>query len=150
MKLAENQSEIRGLRRFAAIATCLVLGAATCASALALHIRINGVYADSQHPDTNPASVNVSPKTMQNQIIHKVQPQYPMEAKKAAIQGKVVLGAIIGKEGSVTNLKVDSGPKELQQSALDAVRQWKYRPYLLNGQPVEVRTKINVVYTLKK
>ena len=87
---------------------------------------------------------------MQNQIIHKVAPEYPVEAKKSGVQGKVVLGAIIDKEGSVANLKVDSGPKELRQSSIDAVRQWKYKPYLRNGQPVEVRTKINIVYTLKK
>ena len=150
MKLAESQFEIRGLRRFAAIAACLALGAATCASALALHMQINGVYADSQHPITNPAFVNVSPKIMQNQIVTKFPPKYPVDAKKARIQGKVVLSATIDKKGNVTDLTVDSGPEELQNSALDAVRQWKYKPYLLNGRPIEVRTKINITYTLKK
>jgi TonB family protein len=150
MKLAENQFEIRGLRRFAAIATCLALGTATCASALALHMQINGVYADSQHPIANPEVVNVSQKAMANQILQKVPPKYPVDAKKARIEGKVVLSATINKQGSVQKLTVDSGPKELQQSALDAVRQWKYKPYMLNGQPVEVRTKINIIYTLKK
>lgn len=150
MKLAENCPEIRGLRRGAAFAACLALGAATCASALALHMQINGVYAASQHPNAHPALVNVSPSTMENQLIHKVQPKYPMEAKKAGIQGKVILGATIDREGNVTDLRVDSGPKELQKSALDAVRQWKYKPYLLNGQPVAVKTTVTITYTLSK
>lgn len=152
MKLAENQTEIRGLRRFAAIAVCLTLGAATCASALALHMQVNGVAdGTAQHGTMHPTKpVAVKSSIMQSQIVTKVQPKYPIEAKKARIQGKVVLGAIIDKEGNVSNLKVDSGPKELQQSSLDAVRQWKYKPYHLNGQPVEVKTTINITYTLEK
>lgn len=148
MKLADHPSEIRGLRRFAAVAACLALGAATCASALTLRMQVNSTEASGNHPSTHPANVNVSPKVMQNQIIHKVNPKYPVEAKKARIQGKVVLNAVIGKDGSVTDLKVDSGPKELRQSSLDAVKQWKYKPYLLNGQPVAVKTTINITYTL--
>jgi protein TonB len=62
----------------------------------------------------------------------------------------VILDATIGKDGTVENLKVLSGPAPLQQSALDSVRQWKYKPYLLNGDPVEVETKITVVYSLSK
>lgn len=150
MKLAEKQSEIHGLRRFAAIAGCLALGAATCASALALHMQVNGADTPGHHPTTHPAYVNVSPKTMQNQIVSKVMPKYPVEAKKAGIEGKVVLAAVIDKEGNVKTLKVESGPKQLQQSALEAVHQWKYKPYLFNGQPVDVRTTVNITYTLEK
>jgi protein TonB len=76
-------------------------------------------------------------------------PVYPPDAKKAKIQGTVVLQAVVGKDGDVKNLRVLSGPQELQQSALDAVRQWKYRPYLLNGDPVEVETTVNIVYSLE-
>lgn len=150
MKLSENRSEIRGVRRFAAIAACLTLGAATCASALALHMQVNSTDAGDHQPTKHPTFVNVSPKTMENQIIKKVVPKYPLEAKKARIEGKVVLNAVIGKDGRVLNLKVDSGPKELRQSALDAVKQWQYKPYLFNGQPIEVATKINITYTLEK
>ena len=57
---------------------------------------------------------------------------------------------MIGTDGHVENLKVVSGPKELQQSAMDAVRQWVYKPYLLNGAPVDVITKVTVHYTLTK
>ncbi|HEX8710653.1 MAG TPA: M56 family metallopeptidase, partial [Terracidiphilus sp.] len=150
MKLAEKQSEIRGMRRFAALAACLALGAATCASALVLHMQVNSAGASSHHPTMHPSSLNVSPKTMEGNIITKVQPKYPAEAKEKRIQGKVVLNAVIDKEGNVAELKVDSGPKELRQSALDAVRQWKYKPYILNGQPVAVKTTININYTLSK
>jgi TonB family protein len=85
---------------------------------------------------------------MAKYIIYKVTPVYPQEAKDERIQGKVVLNAIIGKDGAVENLVVVSGPNELQQSALDAVRQWKYKPFLVNGDPVEVTTTINVIYSL--
>jgi TonB family protein len=62
----------------------------------------------------------------------------------------VVLDAVIGKTGHVESLKVASGPNELQSSALDAVRQWTYKPFLLNGDPIDVATTISVVYTLEK
>jgi TonB family protein len=76
-----------------------------------------------------------------------VAPVYPPLAKAAHIQGVVVLHAILSKTGEVEKLEVVSGPPLLQQSALDAVRRWKYRPYLLNGEPVEVQTTINVNFT---
>ena len=148
--LAENRPEIRGMHRFAAIAGCLVLGAATCASALALHMQVNGSDAAGHGPTQHPALINVSPKEMEQNVVTKVVPKYPVDAKKAHIEGKVVLDVVIGKDGSVQNLKVASGPKELRQSALDAVKQWKYKPFLLNGQPIEVATKVTITYTLKK
>ena len=150
MKLAEKQSEIRAMRRIAALSACLVLGAATCASALALHMQVSSADASSHHPTRHPALINLSAKQMEGNLITKVTPKYPVEAKKHRIQGKVVLKAIIGKEGNVTDLKVESGPKELRQSSLDAVRQWKYKPYLLNGQPVAVATTVNINYSLSK
>jgi protein TonB len=61
-----------------------------------------------------------------------------------------VLSAVIGTDGSVEDLQVIGGPELLQQAAVDAVRSWRYRPYLLNGQPVEVKTQINVIFTLGK
>ena len=75
-------------------------------------------------------------------------PQYPAIAKAARIQGIVVLQATISKSGSIQNLRVISGPPMLQQAAMDAVRSWRYKPYLLNGEPVEVETTINVVFNL--
>jgi protein TonB len=85
---------------------------------------------------------------MSHNLLNKVVPVYPPAAKKAKIQGKVVIDAVIGTDGNVENLRVVSGPPELQQSALDAVRQWTYKPYLLNGDPVEVETTINIIYNL--
>jgi peptidyl-prolyl cis-trans isomerase A (cyclophilin A) len=79
-----------------------------------------------------------------------VPPHYPIEAKQAGVSGTVVLSAVIGTDGSVNDLRVISGPEPLQQAALDAVNQWRYRPYLLNGKPVEVKTTVNVVFTLGK
>jgi protein TonB len=80
--------------------------------------------------------------------MQKITPQYPAIAKAARIQGTVVLQATISKTGSIENLRVVSGPPMLQQAAMDAVRQWRYRPYLLNGDPVEVETTVNVVFNL--
>ncbi len=75
-------------------------------------------------------------------------PQYPAIAKAARIQGTVVLQATISKTGTIEGLQVLSGPPMLQQAAMDAVRSWRYKPYLLNGEPVEVGTTINVVFSL--
>ena len=73
---------------------------------------------------------------------------YPPIARAARVSGAVVLHAVISASGSVINLQVISGPPMLQQSALDAVKNWKYRPYLLNNEPVEFETTINVIFIL--
>jgi TonB family protein len=85
---------------------------------------------------------------MAQRTVKKVVPKYPEAAKKARIQGTVVLNAKIGKDGTIESLKAVSGPKVLQRSSLDAVRQWTYKPFLLSGNPVEVETTISVVYSL--
>jgi periplasmic protein TonB len=81
-------------------------------------------------------------------IITQTRPVYPPLARQARIQGNVVLHAIIDKDGKVAQLEVISGHPLLVQSALDAVRQWLYKPTLLNGDPVEVDTTITVSFTL--
>jgi protein TonB len=81
-------------------------------------------------------------------VISRVDPVYPPLARQARIQGNVVLHAIISKDGHVEQLSVISGHPLLIQSALDAIRQWRYRPYLLNGDPVEVETTITVTFTM--
>jgi TonB family protein len=151
MKLSGEQKDVKGVRRLALVAVCAALGLATCGSALALSLSVDTDSVANQGKDAKAAGqVNVSAKVMTGNLLHKVPPQYPVEAKKARIQGKVVLEAIIGKDGVVENLKALSGPTELQQSALDAVKQWTYKPFLLNGNPVEVVTTVNVIYTLGK
>ena len=85
---------------------------------------------------------------MEGNLIHRVQPEYPQLARQARIQGTVVLRAVISREGRIENLQVLSGHPLLVPAALDAVRQWRYRPYSLNEQPVEVETQITVNFTL--
>jgi protein TonB len=80
--------------------------------------------------------------------ISAVTPIYPPIAIAARVSGAIVLAATISKSGAIENLRVVSGPPMLRQSAIDAVQHWRYRPYLLNNQPVEVETTINVVFSL--
>jgi TonB family protein len=95
-----------------------------------------------------PQIVQIAGGIASGMLLNKVAPEYPQTAKDLHVSGTVVLQAVIDKEGHLRDLKVVSGPKLFQQTSLDAVRQWVYRPYLLNGEPVEVETTINVVYTL--
>jgi periplasmic protein TonB len=81
-------------------------------------------------------------------LIRQVTPVYPPIAKTAHISGTVVLHAIISKDGTIEQLEYISGPPLLMKNAMDAVRQWRYRPTMLNGEPVEVDTTVSVVFTL--
>ncbi len=81
-------------------------------------------------------------------IIYRVQPAYPPIARQARIQGSVELRAIISKAGTIENLVVVSGHPMLVKSAMEAVRQWRYRPYLLNNEPIEVETEVTVNFVL--
>src|SRR5664280_2940587 len=92
--------------------------------------------------------VQVPQGTSQGLLISKVQPTYPPLARLARIQGTVVLHALIGKDGSIQDLSVVSGHPMLIQAAMDAVKQWRYKPYLLNGEPVLMETTINVNFEL--
>jgi TonB family protein len=151
MKLTETQTEVHGMRRFAIIALCSVVGLATSGSALAFGMHVDAAAAGSQESSTSvPKKLEVKSGVMAGNKIGGSNPVYPAAAKKAKIQGKVMLDAMISKEGTIENLKVISGPKELQASSLDAVRDWTYKPYLLNGDPVEVETTINIIYSLAK
>lgn len=82
-------------------------------------------------------------------LIHRVDPVYPRAAKINHVQGVVVLHAIIGKDGLVTNLTPVSGPQELVQAAIGAVQQWRYTPYLVLGEPVEIDTTIEVNFSFR-
>src|SRR5215472_11645584 len=85
---------------------------------------------------------------MEGDLIRRVQPEYPTLARRARIQGTVVLRAIISREGTIENLQAVSGHPMLVPAAMTAVRQWRYRPYLLNGTPVEVETQVTVNFVL--
>jgi protein TonB len=83
-------------------------------------------------------------------ILQKTLPIYPPIAKAAGVQGTVILAATISKAGTIENLRVMGGPVMLQRAALDAVETWRYKPYLLDGQPVEVETSISVIFTMQR
>ena len=95
-----------------------------------------------------PKRVRIATRVAEANLIHDVAPTYPPEAGRARIEGTVVLQAVIGKDGSVQDVRVESGLPILAQAAIDAVKQWRYRPYLLNGEPVEVDSTITINFTL--
>ncbi len=95
-----------------------------------------------------PQRIRISGGVTKGLLIHRVEPTYPPLARSARIQGDVVLSAIIDANGQITNLQLVSGHPMLVPAALSAVKQWRYKPYLLNGQPVEVETTITVIFTL--
>jgi TonB family protein len=129
------------------IASCAGLSAQTADS------------APSRNPLACPAEIGppgqahkwiaVSAGMMTRYRIGGKDPKYPPDAKKAHIEGVVVLVATISESGSVEDLCVSQGPETLQQASVDAVKKWKYRPFLLNGEPREVKTQINCVFTLQ-
>ena len=92
--------------------------------------------------------VHVTSTIAEGMLLQKVVPVYPVIAKVSRREGTVVLQATISTTGAIANLRVLSGDPMLQQAALNAVGNWRYRPYLLNGQPVEVETTINVIFKL--
>jgi protein TonB len=99
-------------------------------------------------PKATPARIRVGGNVQAAKMVRQIMPVYPPIAKTAHIAGTVVLHAVIAKDGSVEDLQYVSGPPLLMKSAMDAVRQWRYQPTQLNGDPVEVDTTISVVFTL--
>lgn len=95
-----------------------------------------------------PQRVRVSAGVLQGLLVRKVDPEYPSEARAQSIQGIVLLRVKVDKEGNISSLEAVSGPPELADAAVEAVRLWKYRPYLLNGQAVEVESQVQVNFTL--
>ena len=95
-----------------------------------------------------PKVINVSGSVMSGRAVSKPSPVYPSLARTARVEGTVVLHANISKAGTIENLNVISGPQMLRQAALDAVKTWRYKPYLLDNEPVEVETTVNVIFVL--
>ena len=108
----------------------------------------NSVDVAPPQPSPAPAQPLKVSHWAEGNIIYRVQPSYPPIARLARVQGTVELRAIISKTGTIENLVVVSGPPTLVKSAIEAVRQWRYRPYLLNNEPVEVETEITVNFVL--
>ena len=99
------------------------------------------------HPAASVHPIRIS-SMLQGSLIRRVEPTYPPLAKSARIQGPVVLEAIISKTGTIENLQLISGHPMLVGAAIEAVRQWRYKPYILNSEPIEVETQITVNFTL--
>jgi TonB family protein len=131
--------------------------AVTVSSWIAFHFRLEGKpsveilsRAESSTPAAEPpraprpAHLRVSAGVAEANMIHKVVPVYPSEARAAHVQGDVVIQCAIDGEGQIAHARVISGDPLLAPSALEAVKQWKYKPYTLNGEPVEVETVITV------
>ncbi len=95
-----------------------------------------------------PTKKLTSSGVVQGNLVHQVKPEYPALARRDHIEGVVVMLAVIDKDGYVRDLRVQSGSPLLAQAAIDAVKQWRYKPYFLNGQPVEVDTRIIINFTL--
>lgn len=123
-----------------------VLGIATASSGGGLP----NLVANSNAPKPVLQTLNVSQGVSQGLLIKKVQPVYPPTALRMHTEGAVQLTATIGTNGNITAVKVISGEPLLARAALDAVKQWKYKPYYLNGEPVEIQTQVTVNFKLPK
>lgn len=139
-------------RRLLTLAACAALAFATGASALALHVDAASAPGhqskNAKSDKTAGNSASVPAGVIAGNRISGENPKYPVMAKKAKIQGEVVLHAVISKHGNIESLHVVSGPAMLRNSALNAVRTWRYKPYIQNGHAVAVDTTINVIYHL--
>ncbi len=125
-------------RHFAALLAVAALGASFA-----------GAQEKTEPPPKPPVQrIRQGGNITRKNLIKSVPPIYPPQARAQGIQGKVKLHVVIGKDGSVSQVEAISGHPLLIQAAIDAVRQWKYRPTLLNGEPVEVDTTIDIIFTL--
>ena len=104
------------------------------------------IGGDSSRPQPGPTKPNRISVLSEGRLLYRVEPVYPHAATVIHLQGVVKLHALIAKDGTVQSLNVISGHPLLAAAALDAVRQWRYRPYILNGEPVEVETFITVTF----
>jgi len=150
MALTHKRIPMSAARCILIAAGCSFVVLATCASALALRTDVSALTPITENQASGtPTKIHVKAGIMTGQKISGDNPVYPKEARAKKIQGAVVLEATIGKDGAIENLKVLKTPDpSLTKSALEAVRTWRYRPYLLNGDPVEVETTVNVTYNL--
>ena len=147
--LIESRKRTSGVRRWSAVAVCTVIGVGTCASALALRVEVGPAIGQTVGaPVAANKPLQVSAGVMSGNVLEKVTPKYPQDAKDAKVQGSVVLHAIVDKTGAVQDLTVVSGPEALRQASLDAVKRWTYKPYLMNGEPIAVETTMTVTFTL--
>ncbi len=112
---------------------------------------LGGIISSNHPPAVQPAQpkrVRISQGVSEGMLLNSARPDYPVVAKVAHVEGTVVLDAIISREGTIENLRLVSGNPILAGPAIDAVKQWRYKPYRLNGEPVEIETRITVIFQL--
>jgi protein TonB len=102
--------------------------------------------AAQTEPAKQPVRLRVSSGVAEGLRTHSVNPKYPREAREKGIQGDVILQATIDTKGNITNLNPVQGDPILVKASIEAVRQWRYKPYVLNGEPVEVETTIKIQF----
>lgn len=141
------------MRRFKRLTELLVYRRILAMRLWKLAILSLGLILSSSLPAQNivvakPARLRVSQGVAEKNVVYKVPPRYPIEAKEKHITGDVILGVTIDHSGSISELKVISGDPVLAQAAADAVKQWKYKPYLLNGEPVLVDTTVKITFRM--
>jgi TonB family protein len=153
MKLIQKPIEVGGPQGVALMLAYAAFGLATLFGALSL--RANAADTPVKASTLAHGFIRIScrpvaehPGMTPGHLVSGIPPLYPDEARKAGIEGTAVLSATITKSGTIENLKALSGPKDLQQATLEAVRQSQYEPYLLNGKPIAVRVEIKAVYSL--
>jgi TonB family protein len=139
-----------GQMRRRILLSLVLAGLMACGSAeiLQRHAVAQATSNGTMGSEDNP--VRVSGAVMASLILNKVDPEYPQEAKDKKISGAVVLMAKVDRQGNVADLKAISGPGVLRDAALAAVKQWTYKPYQLNGQPVVVLTTMTVNFSLQQ
>lgn len=147
---SENSERRMGIRRIVAFAASLALITAILGW---WHWQDGWAQLEAQLPPRETVvaaqpELKVSADELRQRLIHKVMPEYPDLARQAGVQGTVVLDIVVSAEGAVTQVKFVSGPEELSQAAMDAVRWWRYEPYLVNGQPTPVETTLALNFRL--
>ena len=152
MILTHKRTPMSATRRFVIAAACGILAVATCTSALALRTDVAALNRAQENPaagTTPPTRIHVKAAIMSGLKISGENPTYPKEARAKKIQGTVELALVIDKDGLPQGIHVKQSPSELlTKSAIKAVSTWRWRPYLLNGDPIEVDTTVNVTYNL--
>jgi len=151
MRLSEGRVEMRGVRRLATIAACGMVGLVTCASALGLRMEVPAPATATAAQDASPARLTIPAQKMD--AVYKRPPVYPQEAKakKDTLNGPVVLDIVVDEAGVPSDVRVRKGLRsDYDESALQAVKEWRWNPYLLNGRPVTVNTTVTVNYFLGK
>jgi TonB family protein len=147
--MMDQRKQLRGAKRLAAIIAVLLLAAGATISMVGTHLTVRA----ADHSPGKPQILHLSPDVMQKNLENKVMPIYPVEAKAHhnIVDGVCTLGLIINEAGQPTDVHVvRSLRQDYDESALAAIRQWRWKPYLLNGEPVSVDTTVNVIYQVAK